>query len=45
MRPEYFINEMLRKIDYALISTYLVEKKKRKKKWLNLVRRHILTKW
>lgn len=32
MRPEYFINEMLRKIDYALISTYLVEKKKRKKK-------------
>ena len=32
MRPDYFINEMLRKLDYAILNTYLVDKQRKKKK-------------
>ena len=31
MRVEYFINEMLRKVDFAIINTYLVKNKKKEK--------------
>ena len=32
MRLEYFINEMLQKIDWAMINTYFIKEKKKKKK-------------
>ena len=32
MRPDYFINEMLKKVDYAILNTYLVDKQRKRKK-------------
>ncbi len=32
MNINYFLNAMLEKIDWAILNTYLVDKKKRKKK-------------
>ena len=32
MNINYFFNAMLEKIDWAILNTYLVDKKKRKKK-------------
>lgn len=32
MRLEYFINEMLQKLDWAMINTYFIKEKKKKKK-------------
>lgn len=32
MRIEYFINEMLQKLDWATINTYFIKEKRKKKK-------------
>ena len=32
MRLDYVINEMIKKVDWAIINTYFVDKKKRKRK-------------
>ena len=32
MNINYFLNEMLEKIDWAILNTYLVDKKKKNKK-------------
>lgn len=32
MRLEYFINEMLQKLDWATINTYFIKEKRKKKK-------------